>query len=195
MFRLPQQVRSTQFTIDCFVGNDQRFCWTSKQVNAHTAKQLTFSFRYKSIARTNNHIHRVNGLCPNGHGTNCLNTAHNINFIGASNIHCHHNRRRRFAIKRRCSSNHPWHTGHFGGHHTHVRTGHQRIFTTGHITTHTVHGHILMTQDHTRQCFHFHILKGIALMLGKIPHLFLGKFYIFNILIADLIIAGLDFFS
>ena len=58
---------------------------------------------------------------PMRHGTDRLDTAEAIDFIGAGHIHRDNDRRRDLAVERRRRGDDALHAGDFRGHHAHVR--------------------------------------------------------------------------
>ena len=133
MFGLSQQIGGAEFAIHCFIGNDKGFGRTGKQINADTPVKLALGFGDKGIARTHQHINRLDALCAKRHGRDSLHTPQNQNFIRATQMHGRNNGGMRAALMGRGRGNHAFDTGDLGGHDAHMRGGNHRIATTRHI--------------------------------------------------------------
>ena len=102
MLRLSKQVGRAKLGIDRVVGDHHGFGRTSEQVDADTAEQLTLGFGDKGIAGPDKHMHRIDGLGTDGHGTDRLNAAERIDFMRPAKMHRSNDRRVRTAFERRC---------------------------------------------------------------------------------------------
>mmetsp|Transcript_5236 Transcript_5236/g.12439 ORF Transcript_5236/g.12439 Transcript_5236/m.12439 type:complete len:210 (-) Transcript_5236:606-1235(-) len=73
---LPEQVRSTDLCIDAVVAQQKRFCWSRQKVNAHLAENLLLRLCHKSVARSDDQIHRSDGFGPIRHCRDGLRPSH-----------------------------------------------------------------------------------------------------------------------
>ena len=71
--------------------------------------------------------------------------------------------------------------------------GQQGIFATGDITTHRMHRHMPVPEDHTGQRLDFKVGHGDALCLRKIAHLSLRELDIAQVLLGQLSEARINF--
>ena len=181
MFGLAEQIGGAQFAIGAnVIGNHQCFGRPGKQIDADAAEQLALGFGNKGVAGANKHIDRRHAGGAKRHRTHRLDAAEAPDFIGAGHRLCRNNRRRRPALERRCTGDNARHAGHLGGDDAHMRRCQQWIFATGHITARGIDRDMGVAEHNAGQRFNFDIVHRITLDLGKIAHLRLREFDVFQ---------------
>jgi len=177
---LAEQINSTDFSIDRLVSNDQGFCWASKQINADAAIKLALGFCHKHIARTDQHIHRLDGLRANRHGGHGLHAPQSQDLVRASKVHGGNDGwMRRTMEGGRCRHN-TLNTRNFRREHTHMSRRNHGVFATRHIAAHGTHGHMLVPQDDTGHGLNFHLFHAVKLSCSESANLFLCELNVFN---------------
>ena len=193
MPRLPQQISGTELGIHCLIGNHHGFGRACEKINSNPTKELSLGFCHKSIARTDQQVNWFNALCAQSHGTNGLNTPQYINLMCPAQMHCSYDGRIGLAVKGWRCCNDPRHPGNAGCGHGHMRGGHHWKLAPRNVAAHGLYRDVFVPEDHTWQGLNLDILHAVALGLGKIAHLLLGKFDVGHIFRADLSHQRLDF--
>ena len=192
MFGLAKQIGGAQFSIYRLISNDHCFGWSGKQINADASKQLTFGFGNKGVARANQHMDSFDGFTANGHGTNCLNAAKDIDFMCAAKMHrCHNSGVRASLIGRgRCHDTRD--TGNRGSQHRHMRRGHHWKFASRYIAANRLHRDVFMAKNDARHRLNLNILHRGALDFREFANLRLRKANILHIACRHLGNQGID---
>ena len=175
MLRLSKQVGRVQLGIDRVVGDHHGFGRTGEQVDADTAEQLTLGFGDKGVAGPDKHMHRIDGLGADGHGTDRLNAAERIDFMRTAKMHRGNDRRVRTAFERRCRGDDTRHARDRSRQHRHMRRSHHRELAGRHIATDGLHRDILVAQNHAGKRLDLDILHRGALDFGEFADLILRK--------------------
>ena len=157
MLGLPQQIRGTKLSVNGFIGDDHGFGRTSEEVDTDPTEKLPLRFGDKCVARAHKQVHRINTFSANRHRTDRLDATQHIDFMSATKMHRSNHGRVRLSVKGRCAGDDTWHACHRSGGNGHMRRGHHREFTPGHIAADGLNWDVLVTQNHTGQRFHFDI--------------------------------------
>ena len=175
MFGLAQKIRGAHLGIHGVVGQQQRFGWPGRQVDADASVQLPLGLGNERISRADEHVDRLDELGSQGHGGHRLHPAQQIDLVGATEVHGRNGLGRNRALDRRCAGRHSGHASHLGGDDAHVSGGDHGIPPAGHIGADVGHGDVLVAQRDSRQGLDLHIGECLALGLREVPDLRLGE--------------------
>src|SRR5262249_52178840 len=148
---------------------------TGEQVDAHPTEELPFRFGDVRVTGPDYHIYRCDALCAKRHSCYGLHSAECVDFIGSAQMHGGDDRGMWFTAKWWRRSDDPLHARRLCCDHAHVSGRDHRISTAWHVATNTVHGDVLVSQDHARQRFNFHVLQRGTLRQSEVANLTLGK--------------------
>ena len=175
MLRLSEQVGGAHLGVRRVVGDDQRLGRPSQKIDADASEQLPLRLGDERVARTDQHVDCRYARGAESHRGNRLDTAEQIDLIGAAQRHRGDGGGRRHAIQRRRAGGDTLHARDLRGQHAHVRGRDHRIAPTRHITADTGDRNVLVPKPNAGQRLHLHVTQCGALHLGKTADLRLGE--------------------
>jgi hypothetical protein len=186
MLGLAQEVSGAELAVHAVVRDHQGLGRTGEQVNAHPPEQLPLGLRHEGVAGTHEHVDRSNGLRPDGHGSDGLDSSKAVDFVCASKMLSCDDRGRRLAAVRWRTRDHALNACDLGRDHAHVRGGQEGVLPARHVAASGINRNVLVTKDHARQRFTFDIKHRISLDLSEVTHLSLGKCDVVEVSLAQL---------
>ena len=84
---LGQQVDGDDERVGVLVGDDQHFGRPGEEVDADLAEQLALGLGDVGVAGAGEHVDRVDGLGADGQGGDRLDTAEQVDLVGAGQVH------------------------------------------------------------------------------------------------------------
>ena len=175
MFRLPQQIGCDQFSVHGVVGDDHGLGRPGEQVDADATIKLPLGFGDIGIARPHQHIDRGDGFGADGHGTDGLDAAQNINLMRPAQMHRRNDGGVGTPAERWRAGDDARHTRNGRGGDRHMRAGNHWKLTAGNIASDGLNGDVAMAEDNAWHRLDLDILQRVALCLREVANLFLRK--------------------